>query len=167
MAPLTAPKGWPLGHMAPYPVHKLWWPLLQRQDTHLHSQPLRTPTWPFSQWTPALSGLISSEESHPPCQAFSCFEEGVEGFYSILGVRWGITPSLQLTPAFRLELFTYLSIFWHLGIQIPQVPYLEPTLGYILLIFSFNFKLTFNNYKLTYFKACWKGYFVISECKII
>ena len=32
-----------------------------------------------------------------------CLEEGVEGFYNILGVRWGITPSLQLTPAFHSE----------------------------------------------------------------
>ena len=52
---------------------------------------------------PALLGLISSEEDILNVKPFLCFEEGVEGFYSILGVKWGITPSLYLTPAFHSE----------------------------------------------------------------
>ena len=42
-----APEGSPLGHMAPYLVCLLWWPLFQLRDIRLHSQPLRTPSWPF------------------------------------------------------------------------------------------------------------------------
>ena len=50
---------------------------------------------------------------------------------------------------------------------IPHIAYLNPTLGHILLLFCFNFKLIFYNYKFKYFKACRPGYFVISECEII
>ena len=32
-----------------------------------------------------------------------------------------------------------------------------PTIVYILLLFSSNFKFTLNNYKFTCFKACWPG----------
>ena len=86
---------------------------------------------------------MSLEEDILHAKLFSCFEEGVDEFYSILGVRWGITLDLQLTPAFRSKWSAYSNMFWHLGVQIPQVAYLEPTLGYILLLFSFNFQLTF------------------------
>ena len=98
-----APKGWPLGHMSPYLICVLWSPLLQLRAIRLPSQPLRTPSWPFSQWVLSLPGLISLEEDILHAMPFSCFEEGIDGFYNILGARWGITPSLQLTPTFRLE----------------------------------------------------------------
>ena len=74
-------------------------------------------------------------------------------FYGLDGV-YRITPYLQLTLAFCSEWFAYLSVFWHLRVQIPQVAYLESMLGYILLLFSFNFQLTFYNFESTYFKAC-------------
>ena len=68
-------------------------PLIATYDTILASQIAAL----------ALPGLISSEEDVLHARLFSCFEEGVEGFYNILGVRWDIIPSLQLTTAFHSE----------------------------------------------------------------
>ena len=115
-----APRGWSIGHMTPCLVCFLWWSLFELQDIRLPSRPLRTPFWPFCTLAPPLPGLIFSEDAILHTMPSCYFEEGIEGFYSILRVRWGITPSLQLTPAFRSERFAHFSSFWHLGEKYPR-----------------------------------------------
>ena len=80
-------------------------------------------------------------------------------------MRYNALPSAHSNLSFGA-----IRLFEHVlapEVQIPLVAYIEPTLGHILLLFSFNFQLTFYNFKLTYFKACRTGYFVKSECEII
>ena len=126
-------NGWPLGLLAPFPSWMLWWPLLQLWDTHLRSWPLHTPSWPFSPWALSLPNLLSLEEGILHTKSFPCFEERVEGFYNILGVRRGIMPFLHPDSAFCSDWFAYLSMFWHLGYKYPYVAY--HSLDFIIIFF--------------------------------